>query len=98
VLPQGVSVRAQLLEGDRLRRHSPRATVAAVVIVDEVHHFAQGIKPGVQAGVIEAQAAVHHQAGQPLADFNVEQLSAAEVCHRHRSSSSTRFPDGSLDA
>ena len=51
-----------------------------MIVVDQAHHVAQIIEPGVQAGVIEAQAAVHHQAGQPLSDLHVEQLRVVETC------------------
>jgi hypothetical protein len=63
VLPQGVGVRAQLLEGDRRRGWSARAAVAAVVVVDQVQHVPERVEPGVQRGVVASQPAVHDQAG-----------------------------------
>src|SRR5215217_5416198 len=54
VIAQGVGIGAQPLEGDRLRRWSARAAVAAVVVVDHMHHAAQRVEPGVQTGVISS--------------------------------------------
>src|SRR5919107_1330556 len=47
VIAQGVGISAQPLEGNRLRRWSARAPVAAVVVVDQMHHAAQRVEPGV---------------------------------------------------
>jgi len=52
-----------------------------MVVVDEVQNVAQRVEPGVQAGVIEPQAAMHDQARQPsLANLHVEQIRVVEVC------------------
>src|SRR5215217_8804646 len=43
VLAQGVGISTKLFEGECLPRWSARATVTAVVVVDEVHHVAQRV-------------------------------------------------------
>jgi hypothetical protein len=45
-----------------------------------MHHAAQKVEPGVKAGVISSESAVHHEARHPsFADLHVEQLRAVEV-------------------
>src|SRR5215208_2438677 len=54
VIAQGVGIGAQPLEGDRLRRRSARATVAPMVVAEQMHHVAQRVEPGVKASVISS--------------------------------------------
>jgi hypothetical protein len=56
-----------------------------------MHHAAQKVEPGVKAGVISSESAVHHEARHPsFADLHVEQIRAVEVRYRHESPSPFR--------
>ena len=76
--PQGFGVVAELRQGEGFERRPAGAAVAAVVVEYESQVFAERFDPGQEGAVVEAQPAVHGQAGAAAAERAVVEFDAVE--------------------
>jgi len=72
-LPQALSISSQLGMAQRLYRWSTRATIVAMVIIDQAQDITDDVQAP-QVGMVKAEPTMHHQARQSRPTHGVKEL------------------------